>query len=248
MPPTTWPSASSGFMIRPASSTATSPPHAHRAGRAVDLDDRRVRAAGEHLVGLEARPAHRRRRWPADRRRPPRPRSRPSRSCGSRTSRRRRASRSVSPVRTVTRSGSTPSLSAAIWANSVSWPCPVGVEPTTTSTSPSSSTWISAHSYRPPERSTDSATPVPTSTSAAPRPAGAVGRRRPVAARRWRAPRGSSAISSTARSRQRSKSPESYVQPSAVRYGNERTRLRRRSSTGSIPSSRAAASSVVSIR
>ena len=61
--------------------------------------------------------------------------------------------------------------------------------------------------------------------------------------RRGRVPSRASAVS-----RQRSKSPESYVQPSAVRYGNERTRLRRRSSIGSIASSRAAASIVVSIR
>ena len=96
---------------------------------------------------------------------------------------------SVSPVRTVTRSASIPSRSAAICANSVSWPWPVGVEPTATSTPPSSERVTVAFSCRPPDRSTQSATPVPTRTRSS--------------------DSGVAPVSESAVSRQRSKSPES---------------------------------------
>ncbi len=61
--------------------------------------------------------------------------------------------RRVSPVVTVTRSTGTPSSWAAIWANTVSCPCPCVVRPVATTTSPLVSTRTWAPSYGP--------TPVP---------------------------------------------------------------------------------------
>ena len=56
--------------------------------------------------------------------------------------------------------------------------------------------------------------------------------------------------SSRAASRQRSKLPESYVQPSGVSYGNASggRKLRRRTTSGSSPSFRAARSTIRSMR
>ena len=61
--------------------------------------------------------------------------------------------RRVSPVVTVTRSTPTPSSWAAIWAKTVSWPCPWVVRPVATTTCPVVSTRTCAPSYGP--------TPVP---------------------------------------------------------------------------------------
>ena len=53
-PPWTWPSATSGLMIRPRVVAGDHPDQADRAGLGVDLDDRDVGAEGERrLVGLE---------------------------------------------------------------------------------------------------------------------------------------------------------------------------------------------------
>ena len=71
-PPTTWPSASSGLTIRPASSTAISRRTRTWPVDAADLDHRDVGARGEDLVGLELRVARRRpRAGRRPRRRPP---------------------------------------------------------------------------------------------------------------------------------------------------------------------------------
>ena len=96
-PPITWPSASSGLTIRPGVVDRDELAHAHLARRALDLDrpPRTRREAKTWSDSKRARPGAAAR---AGRRPPRRPRSRPSRSSGSRTSRRRRASASVSPV------------------------------------------------------------------------------------------------------------------------------------------------------
>ena len=53
---------------------------------------------------------------------------------------------SVSPTRIFTCSTGTPIMSAATWAKLVSWPCPLGWVPITTSMVPSVFTTISARS------------------------------------------------------------------------------------------------------
>ena len=108
-----------------------------------------------------------------------------------------------SPQTISTAAGSTPSSSAAICANVVSCPWPCGEEPVRTVTRPSGSTRISALSQRPPARSTYMPTPMPTTLPSA-RARSRSSRRRSISP------------SSSAASRQRSKLPESYVQPSGV--------------------------------
>ena len=68
----------------------------------------------------------------------------------------------VSPWRTVTASGATPSSSATIWANVVSCPWPCALEPVIASTAPVASTRMSPLSQPRPEGSTYAATPMPT--------------------------------------------------------------------------------------
>ena len=166
-------------MIRPASSTATSRRTRTAPGRAIDLDDRRVGAAREHLVGLEPSAAdgaavgeqivdgggdggaaHR------------------GRAAGE------RADTVLQFVGVARAHGHALQLDAEPIGGDLCEQRLVALagEPTSTSTSPSSSTWTSAHSYRPPERSTDSATPVPTSTSRASSRRRQLGRRRRPAA------------------------------------------------------------------
>ena len=53
-------------------------------------------------------------------------------------------SASLSPQNTWMRSGGTPSRSATIWANAVSFPCPIDVEPVNSDTEPSALTRSSA--------------------------------------------------------------------------------------------------------
>ncbi len=70
-----------------------------------------------------------------------------------------------SPKRSSTSSRPTPSRSAAIWANVVSWPWPCGDEPLRTSSRPVGSSSASAVSNSPPARSTYIPKPVPTTRS-----------------------------------------------------------------------------------
>ena len=216
-------------------------------GGALDLDGGGVGAGGEDLLGLEARAAGVRAVARAGRRTPRRRPSRPSRCCGWRTSRARRRSRRCRRARRSRCAGSMPSLSAAICANRVSWPWPVGIEPTLTVTcSPSRVT--SAYSNRPPERSTERATPVPVSVL------GRANRRGVGGAAQWRVGQlglGSGAAARSARARGPGSARSRRSRRSSRARsgsGNSRIRLRRRSSTGSSCSWRAAWSSVVSIR
>src|SRR3712207_9475209 len=55
----------------------------------------------------------------------------------------------VSPQITLTSSNGTPSASAAIWLHEVTWPCPCGVVPVTTSTLPVGSIRMLAASQPP---------------------------------------------------------------------------------------------------
>ena len=55
----------------------------------------------------------------------------------------------VSPCSTSMSSNGTPSWSATIWLQAVSWPCPCPDEPVTTSTLPNGSTRIDAVSQPP---------------------------------------------------------------------------------------------------
>ena len=55
----------------------------------------------------------------------------------------------VSPCITSTSSNGTPSASATIWLHAVTWPCPCGVVPVTTSTLPVGSIRIEAASQPP---------------------------------------------------------------------------------------------------
>ena len=199
------------------------PQHAHAPGRALDLDDRRVGAGGEDLVGLEARRARRRR--PAGRRPPRRPPSRPSRSSGSRTSRRpsrervrvagdapSRASRRPRAGRR--RSARTASGGPARRASSRPRP----------RTSPSRVT--DACSNSPPERSTHSATPVPHDARPARRR-----RRRPTAtdADRRRRPDGERDCARTAAAAAASSRAPC---PGSARSRRSRTSSRARSGAG----------------
>ena len=55
----------------------------------------------------------------------------------------------VSPCSTSMSSNGTPSESATSWLQAVSWPCPCGVEPVTTSTLPVGSIRMAAFSQPP---------------------------------------------------------------------------------------------------
>jgi hypothetical protein len=55
----------------------------------------------------------------------------------------------VSPCSTSTSSNATPSSSATIWLHAVTWPCPCGLVPVTTSTLPVGSTRTAADSQPP---------------------------------------------------------------------------------------------------
>ncbi len=64
----------------------------------------------------------------------------------------------VSPCSTSTSSNGTPSSSATIWLHAVSWPCPCGVEPVTTSTLPVGSIRMEACSQPPAPKDSEPST------------------------------------------------------------------------------------------
>ncbi len=78
----------------------------------------------------------------------------------------------VSPVRTAIRSNEIPSSSEAIWANTVSWPCPCGDDPAKMIAEPSGwiRTWADSHEARWPKPSSDPLGPNPAISSHADRP------------------------------------------------------------------------------
>ena len=139
---------------------------------------------------------------------------------------------SLSPCSTVMSPGTTPSASAVICANVVALPCPCGEMSVVRRTWPSAPTSTDAALERaasppvPPDPFVESAMPSPTV-----RPS--------CRSRSRRATRSAYPATSSARSSTGSKSPSTYGVPDAVVYGNWSggMRLRRRRSTGSMPSS-----------
>ena len=242
-------------MIRPGVVDRDEPPHAHDAGRALDLDDRRVRAARRRPARTRSGPSPARRR--AGRRRRPRPPSRPSPSSGSRTSRRRppaRRCRRCAPsrapdrrragrrrsARTASRGPARPASSRRCTTNAVAVARDLRVLE-----QPAGA--LDARARRRCRRARRAAPPAPRPTR---RPRVPAARSRPAPCAREPAPgdgRPGDQLAARGPGSARSR-PSRTSSRARSGTGTTRTRLRRRSSTGSIPSSRAAASSVVSIR
>ena len=143
-----------GLTIRPAAKTPEQPAHPHLAGDRVHRDLGEVRpervpgqcasARATSSVGVDrdleaARRARRPPSAPRSSPAPPCPPPRPTTRCPSSRRRGRPAAESLSPIRIPTRSGGTPSASAATWASTVRAPVPMSVALISTRNRPSRS-------------------------------------------------------------------------------------------------------------